>query len=214
MGYVGPFKTEQGAPNPFRTEQICVCVRDLYSTQLTKKVITGIKVNGPWRELRRWVGPTSKVRALGGRGGEVSWEPGLWVWEQGQRLAPKPSVLSARVAQEDRGVSSFSLVLRPLQFCCLCQSCVVGRSLEHWWGHKEETHSRGYIRVWCWVLLIYFLGCLYGLCHWASREEMSQGGQGAQSCGVWEQLCCLEHLTASELQHTVRGGQKSTYFSN
>lgn len=128
MGYVGPFKTEQGAPNPFRTEQICACVGDLYSTQLTKKVITGRKVNGPWRELRRWVGPTSKVRALGGRGGEVSWEPqptGLWVWEQGQRLAPKPSVLSARLAQEDWGVSSFSLVVRPLpvllsvpELCC------------------------------------------------------------------------------------------------
>lgn len=30
---------------------------------------------------------------------------------------------------------------------------------------------------------------------------MSQGGQGAQSCGVWVQPCCPEHLTASELQH-------------
>lgn len=53
MGYVGPFKTEQGAPNPFRTEQISVCVRGLYSTQLTKKVITARKVSGPWRELGR-----------------------------------------------------------------------------------------------------------------------------------------------------------------
>lgn len=53
MGYVSPFKTEQGAPNPFRTEQICVCVRGLYSTQLTKKVITERNVIGPWKKLRR-----------------------------------------------------------------------------------------------------------------------------------------------------------------
>ena len=48
-------------------------------------------------------------------------------------------------------------------------------------------------------MLIHFLGCLYGLCHCASREEMSQGGQGTQSCGVWMQLCCLEHLSCSTL---------------
>lgn len=56
MGYVGPFKAEQGAPSPFRTEQLYVCVGGLYSTRPTKKVITDRKVNGPWRELGKRVG--------------------------------------------------------------------------------------------------------------------------------------------------------------
>lgn len=53
-GYVGPFKTEQGAPSPFRTEQVCMCVGGgLYSTCLTQKIITASKVNGLWRELEQ-----------------------------------------------------------------------------------------------------------------------------------------------------------------
>jgi len=40
MGYVGPFKTEQGAPNPFSADQVYMCVGGLYSTRLRKRRIT------------------------------------------------------------------------------------------------------------------------------------------------------------------------------
>lgn len=54
---------------------------------------------------------------------------------------------------------------------------------------------------------------VFGLCQWASKEEMSQEGQGAQNCGVWVQPCCPERLTASELQHGLLEVDRKSHIS-